>query len=336
MITICRAFTLVLALSLLSCSNDKREGESAADNNKIPEPAAIKVPAFNADSAYNYVATQVGFGPRIPGSAAQKKCADWLHDQLKTSCDTVYRQDVTVKGYDGKVLPCINLIGAINPAVTNRILLLAHWDSRSWADNDVRDTDKAVLGADDGASGVAALLEIARQVKAQGLSPQLGIDILLVDVEDYGRDAEDGDHDSYCLGTQYWAKHPHIAGYKARYGILLDMVGGRGATFPLETMSSRYAPQVQQMIWQTANRAGYSSYFPFKQSGAITDDHKYVTEMANIPTVDIISLSSTTESGFPAHWHTHADDLNIIDKKTLKAVGQTVLQVIYEAAPQAS
>jgi len=317
------------SIALQSCGGQEPKEEPVATPG-IPAAPAVKTPDFNGDSAYIYVAQQVAFGPRTPGSAAQKQCADWMQQKMKSFCDTVYRQQTTVKGGDGKMLPCINLIGAVNPKATRRILLLTHWDSRPWADQDTKDKDKPILAADDAGSGVAVLLELVRQLKAQKLPDNIGVDILMTDVEDYGK-TEWGDA-SYCLGTQYWARNPHVPGYHAQFGILLDMVGAKGASFPLEMLSAQYAGRVQQNVYQAAARAGYSSYFPFIQGGGIVDDHKFVNELAHIPTIDIINTSSDTHTGFKPHWHTHQDNMEVIDKATLKAVGQTLLQVIYENA----
>lgn len=315
-------------LLFLSSCNGGAEKPSATTEQK---PAAqVKTPAFNADSAYSLVATQVAFGPRTPGSGAQKQCAAWMEQQLKHVCDTVYIQNTTVTGGDKQQLPCINLVGSINPAAKRRILLLTHWDSRPWGDEDKQDRDKPILAADDGGSGVAVLLEVAKQVKAMGLSPELGVDILFTDVEDYGRDV--WGENSFCLGTQYWAAHPHVPGYKAEFGILLDMVGARGAQFPLERISRQFADAVQQNVWQAAAHAGYSSFFPFADAPGITDDHVPVNQIAGIKTIDIVNLTNNPRSPFAAHWHTHQDNMDIIDRSTLKAVGQTLLQVIYESA----
>ncbi len=316
-----------------ACNNNEEQKKSGDKQQAVSAPV-VQAPHFDADSAYQGVATQVAFGPRTPGSDAQRKCAAWMQERLTSFCDTVYKQDTKVIGGDGKVLPCINLIGVINPKANRRILLLTHWDSRMWADMDIKDKDKPIDAADDAGSGIGILIEVARQVKIKKLPASLGIDILFTDVEDYGK-TEWGD-DSYCLGTQYWARHPHVAGYKADFGILLDMVGAKNAQFPLEALSGQYAPDVQQYIWAAAGRAGFSSYFTYAKGAAITDDHEYVNELAHIPTIDIINLSTMTESPFAAHWHTHNDNMSIIDRNTLKAVGQTLLQVIYEKAKQAS
>jgi hypothetical protein len=320
--------SVLLMVSLAAC-RDNVGNEDGNDGSAVeaPDLPNVQAPQFNADSAYAYVAKQVAFGPRVPGTKAQEQCAAWMAAELRRHCDTVFIQRTSVKGGDGSQQRCINLIGAINPAATRRVLLLAHWDSRPWADRDVKDTDKPVDGADDGASGVGVLLEMARMIKTKPLPAGFGIDILFTDVEDYGK--EEWGEDSYGLGTQYWSANPHVPGYRAAYGILLDMVGGRGARFPREDFSTQYAPDVQQRLWQTANRVGYSAYFPFDAGGAITDDHVFVNRIARIPTIDVIHLTSTG-TGFPAHWHTHADNMSVIDRATLKAVGQSVLQMLYE------
>lgn len=325
-----RAFSLTaLALaSLTSCKNNPSSEESG-DESAVETPVApsIQAPAFNADSAYSYVAKQVAFGPRVPGTKAQEDCAAWMEGELRRHCDTVFIQRTSVKGGDGSQQRCINLIGAINPTAPRRVLLLAHWDSRPWADRDIKDTGKPVDGADDGASGVGVLLELARQIKTQALPPGVGVDILFTDVEDYGKEA--WGEDSYGLGTQYWSANPHVPGYRAAYGILLDMVGAAGARFPQEEYSQQFAPDVQQRLWQIANRSGFSSYFLFANGGAITDDHVFVNRIARIPTIDVIHLTGSG-TGFPTHWHTHADNMSVIDRATLKAVGQSVLQMLYE------
>lgn len=319
--------TALVAFVLYGCK-DNNTSNIPATTTATTARVSVSVPVFDADSAYDYVSRQVAFGPRLPGSAAQTQCAAWMEGKLQHVCDTVYRQAVHVTGGDDKSLPCINLVGVINPAAARRILLLTHWDSRPWADEDTKDKNKPVMAADDGGSGVGVLLELARQVKAKGLPASVGIDILLTDVEDYGRN--EWGEDSYCLGTQYWARHPHVPGYKAAYGILLDMVGARGAQFPLEGFSMTTAGDIQQKVWTAAGTAGFSSYFPLVPSAEITDDHVPVNRIAGIKTVDIVNLTPDPEKPFAAHWHTTADVMSIIDKNTLKAVGQTLLQVVYE------
>lgn len=310
-----------LLISFSSCKDD----DSTQKPDETETAKEVKIPIFNENNAYSHIEKQVAFGPRIPNSKAQEECAIYLETELKKVVDTVYRQETTIKAQDGKSLRCINLVGAINPKASRRVLLLAHWDSRPWADQE--DATKPVLGANDGASGVGVLLELGNVLKNNPIDTSLGIDILFVDVEDYGK-TEWGE-DSYGLGTQYWARNPHVAGYKAMAGILLDMVGGKNARFALEGISRQYAPAVQQSVWTAATKAGYSSYFVFEEGGSITDDHVFVNKIAGIPTIDIIDLPRGSNTGFVKEWHTTTDDMSVIDQKTLKAVGQTLLQYIY-------
>jgi Zn-dependent M28 family amino/carboxypeptidase len=173
---------------------------------------------------------------------------------------------------------------------------------------------------------VAILLEVARQLSSN--KPGLGIDIAFFDAEDWGAKNSAAQYeDSYALGTQYWTKNPHVANYTASYGILLDMTGARNATFMMEGNSMQSASSIVRKIWDTANHAGYSGYFIYNEGGFITDDHVYVIRIRNIPSVDIINTSPNGR--FASHWHTHSDNMEVIDRNTLKAVGQTLLEVIF-------
>lgn len=311
-----------MALYASACQPSAKEeaSDNTTTNNTV---SSVKVPAFSTDTAYAYTEKQVSFGPRIPNTPAQRKCADWLIQTLKPLADTVYVQHTTVNGPKNTPLPCVNIVGVFNPAATQRILVLAHWDTRPYADQDAFDKTKAFDGADDGASGTAVLLELARQFRLQ--RPGIGVDLLLTDVEDFGVSEEEN---SYCLGTQYWARHPHVPGYKANYGILLDMVGGRNTQFFMEATSQQYALGPMKALWDVANRLGYSDFFRYEGNGAaITDDHVYVNTIANIPTFDIIAMQPN--GNFAPHWHTQNDNMSVIDKRTLQAVGQTLMQVIY-------
>ena len=320
---------LLMSACLTAClSMSCKDGEASTTASTTATTSATaekKIPTFNEQEAYQYIAKQVAFGPRIPNTKAQKDCAAFLEATLKASCDTVYRQETVITAKDGKKLDCINLIGSINPQATKRILLLAHWDSRPWADQE--DKSKPVLGADDGGSGTAVLMSLANVMKSNPLPADLGIDILLADVEDYGK-SEWGD-DSYAMGTQYWARNPHVAGYKAIGGILLDMVGAKGARFAVEGNSYDKARSLVELVWASGQQAGYGNYFVMEGGAYITDDHVPVNEILGIPTIDIINLPRETNTGFVKHWHTTKDDMSNIDPATLKAVGQTLLHFLY-------
>ena len=289
----------------------------------------VSVPAFNADSAYHYVSAQVAFGPRVTGSEAHKACGDWLAAQLRSLGAEVTEQTAELRAYNGDKLSARNIIGSYNTTTNKRIILCAHWDSRPWADNDpdIRNHFTPIDGANDGASGVGVLIEIARQLGRQ--QPAMGIDIIFFDAEDYGQHSDEaGSADnSWCLGSQYWARHPHKADYIARYGILLDMVGAPGARFYQERLSRRYAGSIVDKAWQAAHALGYGAYFPLTAGSYVTDDHLPLNEKARIPTIDIIPYDE--EYGFGEHWHTVNDNMEWIDAATLRAVGQTVMHVIY-------
>lgn len=285
------------------------------------------LPDFNSDSAYAFIKAQIDFGPRVPNTSAHVNCGDYLIDKMKSWCDTVIVQAGTVTAYDKTRLSFRNIISSFNPKTKRRILLFAHWDTRPWSDQDTINKDKPSLGADDGASGVAVLMEIARQLQKNKTG--IGIDIIFFDAEDWGMEGGGpGAEDSYSLGTQYWAGKLHVNNYTADFGILLDIVGSKGAQFRKEGLSRTEAGFVIDKVWQMANRLGYSNYFLYEDGGWVTDDHVYVNQI-NIPSINIIHSSHVTKSGFPAHWHTHADNIDVIDRNTLKAVGQTLIGVIY-------
>jgi len=321
-------FKLTACCILLLCC-----GQKSAKVTEVSAPVEQKIqtPAFNADSAYTYVERQVAFGPRVPASQAHTSCADYLAKELERHGAKIYVQNATVTAYNGARLNANNIIGSYNPDNKRRILLFAHWDSRPYADHDpnANNHKTPVDGADDGGSGVGVLLEIARQLGQQAAN--VGIDIIFFDAEDYGTPefVKDYKADTWCLGSQFWAKNPHIQGYKADFGILLDMVGARGATFCKEYSSVRYAGPYVERVWAAARNLGYGKYFINTQGGAVTDDHVYVIAGRRIPCIDIINYDPDSDSGFGAHWHTLNDNLSIIDKSTLKAVGQTVMEVIY-------
>ena len=320
--------TLAFALTILlgGCKNSVKPQEQADTTMSVTD-----IPDFDADSAYEYVATQVAFGYRIPGSDAHKRTADWLVAQLQKYGAEVVTQQTVVTAFDGTRLPICNIIGQYAPEKKNRILLLAHWDSRPYADYDPDPSfrRRPIDGANDGASGVGVLLETARIMSER--QPEIGVDILLVDAEDYGAPewAANDDGNTWALGSQYWATHPHKPGYRARYGILLDMVGSRDAVFYREQISQYYAPGVLDKVWNCAERLGYGHLFVKNSGGAITDDHLYINQ-AGIPTIDIIHYDPDSPTGFPKQWHTRDDNMQHIDRNTLKAVGQTLLTVIYE------
>ncbi len=310
-------YMLIVAL-MTACGNTKVVSGDAAGSDTVT--AVAEQNPFDAAGAFELTRQQCDFGPRVPGTPAHEKCAEWLISTLQASCDTVLVQTASVQSARSGKVGIKNIIGVINPEASKRLLLLAHWDTRPWADNDPDPSNhnKPVVGANDGASGVGVLLQLARQLKANGST--LGVDILLVDAEDMG---VDDNEESWALGTQYWASHPHVQGYKALFGILLDMVGSADATFTREYYSMQYAQGFGDLVWRHA--AG--SHFINAQGGAVTDDHVFINR-AGIPCIDIIDMRSDSETGFCPEWHTVGDTMDAISATTLGEVGQTLLNVI--------
>ena len=299
---------------------------------QIPKKTKVKieVPSFNEDSAYYYIQKQVDFGPRVISSKPWENCAFWLEQKFLQYTEDVIVQEAPITTYDGKKHILKNIIASFSTDKKNRVALFAHWDSRHIADHDTENQDSPILGANDGGSGVGVLIELARQFSIK--EPKIGIDIILFDAEDYGQ-PENSEYaympDSWCLGSQHWSKNPHKAHYTARYGILLDMVAGKDATFYLEGYSSYFASSILQKVWKRGHKLGFGKHFVYENSPQITDDHLYVNTLAHIPTIDIIEFDPSTENKFNKHWHTHRDDMNNIDTETLKAVGQTLMDVLY-------
>ncbi|MGB0882546.1 MAG: M28 family peptidase [Vicingaceae bacterium] len=322
---------LAATLLIIACGQDEQKKEQPVTPQKptvIKEPNVEK-PAFNADSAYAYVKAQVDFGPRFPNNEAHGKCAKYLESKLKSFGMNAFTQIGKATTFNKKEITIKNIIGEYNPKANKRILLFAHWDSRPFADQDTKNMTKPILGANDGASGVGVLLEVARQLSIS--KPEIGVDIIFFDAEDYGQPSGISDDEyssnTWCLGSQYWANNLHQPGYKPEFGILLDMVGGSNPQFMHEAFSNKYAPQVVQKVWANANKLGYGNYFLNSQTGYLIDDHKFVNEIAGIPSIDIIHYENHRGSFHPT-WHTHHDNMDIIDKNSLAAVGQVLLYTI--------
>lgn len=326
-------YLFALTLTCGACKEKPKQSNAATN-----QPAMVAAPAFDADSAYAYTDRQVAFGPRVPNTTAHIQTGNYIVAKFKQFGCQVTEQNFVATAWNGKKYNARNIIASINPQAAKRVFISAHWDSRPVADSDSVPANKTkpVPAANDGASGVGVMLELARAIQQAKTKPTVGVDFVCFDVEDLGdgdkatkdyeQESNQVDYLGYALGSRYWAKHPHKPGYSAYYGILLDMVGGRGATFPKEGYSVQMAPSVVNNVWQTASRLGYSQFFVDAPGGAITDDHIAPNTIAKIPTIDIIQMN---ENGFFPEHHTTQDDMRNIDRGTLKAVGQTLLQVLY-------
>lgn len=322
----------LLLAALCGCGNKSGGVETATGAGSQTQPIAATWPRFNADSAYEYIGRQVAFGPRVPGTYAHDRCRDYIASAMTAfGADTVIMQNADVKAFDGTILPMTNILARFNTAARRRILLAAHYDTRPWADEDPDPSKRKtpIDGANDGGSGVGVLMEIARNISHE--KPEIGVDFLFTDVEDYGAGGDDEDPESetsWCLGSSYWAENPYYtADNRPSFGILLDMVGGRGARFYREHFSEAFASWVNGKIWKAAKDEGIVRFVD-ERRGAVTDDHLFINR-SRIPCVDIIECANPETGSFPPYWHTTADNMAKIDTATLGEVGRTIMRVIY-------
>lgn len=323
---------LAVATLFVACNGPANKNTTPADSPTI-DYSQVAIPAFNADSAYQYVADQLAYGYRIPGTKAQSECANYLARQMRRWCDTVIVQDFPATLWNGTTVRGKNIIASIEaPAEAStgkRILLAAHWDSRMWADHDDdKDNHRSpILGANDGASGVGVLMEMARVITSQ--RPGVSIDFIFFDVEDQGCPewADNYVEDSWCKGSQYWSANPHTPFYTAVYGVLFDMVGTEQPRYTKEEVSRQYAPGVLNKMWAAAAALGHDKIFENTDTDPILDDHYYVNRIAKVPMIDIVQ--NTRGMSFFEHWHTVDDNLDHIDRNTLRITAEVVLKTIY-------
>lgn len=308
---------IVCALALVACS-----GKKAAE---------VQRPSFSADSAYSYIAAQMAFGPRVPNGQSHTNCAVYLIQKLRSFGADVVLQKGSMVDYSGRDQAIFNIIGHLNAGAAGRpILLCAHYDTRPWCDEEEDYSDRFlnVPGANDGASGVGVLLEVARQIADSAFAGKCPVDIVFFDCEDMGTPVfytGQQRENTWCLGSQMWAAQNET---DYQYGILLDMVGDPGAQFPKEYYTQQYAANYMERIWRAADQLGYGKYFVDQLAFPITDDHYYVNTIAGVPCVDIIHYDARNQTGFAEWWHTRNDDMSNISHETLRAVGEVVMEVI--------
>jgi glutaminyl-peptide cyclotransferase len=314
---------LVACLLVTGCSR-----ETPGDQGKETmqqTPAAPASARFDANRAFGYLKAQVAFGPRVPNSEGHRRCLEYLVNTLRRSAESVRLQQFAEAGYDGEQLLLTNIIASFKPSLRQRILLCAHWDTRPRAerDEDPEKRQKPIPGANDGASGVAVLLEIAAQLKQS--PPAIGVDIVLFDGEDYGKE---GDLPRYLLGSQYFARSKP-ADYVPRFGILLDMVGDAALEIPQEKNSLRFAPDVVDMVWKTAQQLNVHQFIP-EVGEEIHDDHIPLNR-AGIKTIDLIDFNYPDETN--RYWHTHQDTPEHCSAESLGAVGKVLSGIIVNLRP---
>jgi len=313
----------IITLLLISCSNDQN-GLQFKDQGR-------EVPSFSSENAYSYIEDQLSFGSRVPGSDAHREAVNYFKDHFS---ETAGQRSVFVQQFEqeiyGETLPFYNILASFGGEYTDRVVLAAHWDSRPRGEYDTENPERPIPGADDGGSGVGILMELANIFSEN--PPPIGVDIILFDGEDYG---EEGDLANYFIGSRYWSQNPPVPGYNPRFGILLDMVGGQGAVFPKEGHSVNFAPQLVDEIWSIAAEKGHEELFLNERGGRVADDHIIVEQYTGIPMINIIHhrLNETGGIDFPPYWHSQRDDIDIIDQNVLQAVGDVMLELIYNRIP---
>ena len=271
---------------------------------------------FKGTTAFSYVEKQMSFGPRIPNTPAHDKMGDWLLTELRARADTVIVQDFQPRTSKGQTLKLRNFLARFRPQATDRILYLAHWDTRPFADKsqNLGQQRMPVPGANDGASGVAVLLGVADALKAKPAT--VGVDLLFVDGEDFG---DFNDSTETLIGARYFAKHLP-PGYTTLFGVLFDMVGDKDLQFQQEGYSMANAPEVVQRVWQTAERLGYSGVFQARAGQTLIDDHVPL-QQAGIRAIDVIDFD------FPYH-HTTEDTIDKVSAASLQIVGDVAVALV--------
>ncbi|MEK7240872.1 MAG: M28 family peptidase [Gemmatimonadota bacterium] len=277
---------------------------------------------FDGESALRYVAAQVAFGPRVPGTDAHRKAGDWIVAQMKQRGATVIEQTWTHTTKNGRRLPLRNILARFSPQAAERVLYLTHWDTRPSAD---AEPDPAVQltpidGANDAASGVGLFVALADALQKK--PPSLGVDLLFVDGEDYG---EFGPPEvDVLLGSTYFASHFPEPGYKPLFGVLFDMIGDADLRIAQEDHSVQQAPEVVQRVWSKAAELGYGATFVQRSAGPITDDHIPLLK-AGLKVIDVIDLDYGPGN---AYHHSLQATIDKISAASLKIVGDVALALL--------
>ena len=323
-IRFCYLTFAIIAFVILpqGCQEDSKK--PSPENEVTVNRTKRSIPPFDGNRAYANIQAQLDFGFRVPGTEAHTQVIEWITNEMEKNGAKVIQQKFKADFLSEKNVQCTNIMAQLHPERTERVLLAAHFDSRMVAEKDDERQDEPIPGADDGGSGVAVMIELARIVNEQGID--IGVDFLFFDAEDQG----DPDvHDNWALGSKFWSNNLAPKNYTAEFGILLDMVGSKNASFGREGNSLKYARNLQSKIWKLAQSMGYSDYFQDFITGGVMDDHVFVNENAKIPMVDIINISPDDRRSFGEYHHTHEDNMDIISKRTLRVVGQVVLAVLY-------
>jgi glutaminyl-peptide cyclotransferase len=321
-------FAFYLSVPILCCLLGCPGDQSKDVQKPSPNRPAIRVapaPEFSGNEAFSYLTAQTDFGPRNPGSLGHRECLEYLVGEMERFADAVNRQEFTHTGSRGEEIRLTNIIASFNLAAANRVMFAAHWDTRPWADEDKdpKKHNKPILGANDGASGVAVLLQLAKLMKQR--PPPIGVDILLFDGEDLG---QRNDLTNFALGSKYFATHKAPT-FNPQYGILLDMIGDAQLEIKKEPNSLRFAPDVVQYVWATAEKLGLRELVN-DTSGEIYDDHIPLNE-AGIKTIDLIDFNYPDQSN--RYWHTSEDTPDKCSPASLQIVGTLLTHLVYDSGP---
>jgi glutaminyl-peptide cyclotransferase len=304
---------VILLLCLVVGCNGDANGGSAAQST-----SAATSTGFNGTAAYNYAKAQVDFGPRVPGTPAAKQAGDWIIRQMRARADTVIVQSFTYTTADGKKLPLRNILARFRPELSERVLYLTHWDSRPISESAATEAERKmpVPGANDGASGVGMFIALADVLKKT--KPNVGVDLLFTDGEDYGKFGPP--EVDVLIGAKYFATHLPSPGYKPLYGVLWDMIGDKDLRIPYEMLSFQQAPEVVSRVWQTAADLGHGDVFVQESGGDVTDDHIPLLNVG-LHVIDVIDLT------YPPH-HTPQDTMDKISAKSLAIVGDVATTLV--------
>jgi hypothetical protein len=314
---------LAWALFFAGCPGNPQDHPKSQETASPAMTNASPIPLFSGQRAYEILLRQTSFGPRNPNSTGHRECLNYLSTALRGLAGELRLQDFTHAGYKGESLRLTNIVASFRPEIKTRLLLCAHWDTRPRADQDSTRREEPILGANDGASGVAVLIELAALLKQN--PPPVGVDIALFDGEDYGME---GDHARYLLGSRHFAS-TRSSDYLPRFGVLLDMVGDAFLELPREGYSVRYAPDIVDLVWNTARDLGIGQ-FTAEAGPEVIDDHLPLNE-AGIKTIDLIDFNYPDLTN--RYWHTHQDTPEHCSPQSLEAVGTVLTHVVYSQKP---
>lgn len=309
-------FVILFFCLFVGCKGDAKSG-SAARRSETAGAGSTST-GFDGTAAYNYAKTQFDFGPRVPGTPAAKKAGDWIIQQMRSRADTVIVQAFTYTTAEGKKLPLRNILARFRPELSERVLYMTHWDSRPVSESAGTEAERKmpVPGANDGASGVGLFIALGDALKKT--KPNVGVDLLFTDGEDYGQFGPP--EVDVLIGSKYFASHLPSPGYKPLYGILFDMIGDKDLRIPYEMNSFQQAPEVVARVWQTAADLGYGDVFVQESGGLITDDHIPLLN-AGLRVIDVIDLT------YAPH-HTPQDTMDKISPRSLAIVGDVATALV--------